>query len=540
MVFVHVCCEELSENLLVPPAAVQLSIEAAVPECSLCLRVSFCWFPTPLEAVSWVFSFGISTMPTRKRRTKIVTTLGPATDRPGVIEELIRAGANVVRLNFSHGTFEDHQKRVEMVRAASAKLELPVAIMGDLQGPKIRIGKFKDGPILLKHGDIFVLDAELPLDAGTQESVGLTYTDLPHDVNPGDILLLDDGRIQLAVTKVENNQITTTVIVAGPLSNNKGINKKGGGLSAPALTAKDKQDILYAAQLGVDYLAVSFPRSGKDLQEARRLLREAGSNAHIVAKVERAEAVASEEAMRDIVIAADVVMVARGDLGVEIGDANLMSVQKRLINFARGLDRCVITATQMMESMIKSPMPTRAEVMDVSNAVLDGTDAVMLSAETAAGDYPVETVRAMSEVCFGAESSVQKSGYRADRTFATAEETIAVSSMFAANHLEGIHGLVAFTDSGHLPLLMSRYRSGLPIYGFSRSEQAVRWMCMYRGVFPYLFDNLAYPNRDELLRTVVRFLQDHGQVKTGDKLVVAFGVAMGQSGHTDSLRVVTV
>ena len=393
-----------------------------------------------------------------------------------------------------------------MVRAASAKLELPVAIMGDLQGPKIRIGKFKDGPILLKHGDIFVLDADLPLDAGTQESVGLTYTDLPHDVNPGDILLLDDGRIQLAVTKVENNQITTTVIVAGPLSNNKGINKKGGGLSAPALTAKDKQDILYAAQLGVDYLAVSF----------------------------------SEEAMRDIVMAADVVMVARGDLGVEIGDANLMSVQKRLINFARGLDRCVITATQMMESMIKSPMPTRAEVMDVSNAVLDGTDAVMLSAETAAGDYPVETVRAMSEVCFGAESSVQKSGYRADRTFATAEETIAVSSMFAANHLEGIHGLVAFTDSGHLPLLMSRYRSGLPIYGFSRSEQAVRWMSMYRGVFPYLFDNLAYPNRDELLRTVVRFLQDHGQVKTGDKLVVAFGVAMGQSGHTDSLRVVTV
>ena len=341
-----------------------------------------------------------------KRRTKIVTTLGPATDRPGVIEELIRAGANVVRLNFSHGTFEDHQKRVEMIRKASADLGMPVAIMGDLQGPKIRIGKFKNGPILLKPSDTFVLDAALDLDEGTQESVGLTYRDLPNDVKPGDLLLLDDGRIQLAVTKVEETRIVTTVIVAGPLSNNKGINKKGGGLSAPALTAKDKQDIKYAAQLEVDYIAVSFPRCGKDLEEARRLLREAGSNAAIVAKVERAEAVASEEAMRDVVMASDAVMVARGDLGVEIGDANLMSVQKRLINFARGLDRAVITATQMMESMIKSPMPTRAEVMDVSNAVLDGTDAVMLSAETAAGDYPIETVRAMSEVCKGAESQV--------------------------------------------------------------------------------------------------------------------------------------
>lgn len=479
-------------------------------------------------------------MPTKKRRTKIVTTLGPATDRPGVIEDLIQAGANVVRLNFSHGTLEDHQKRVNMVREASAKLERPVAIMGDLQGPKIRIGSFKEGPILLKQGDTFILDAALPLDAGTKESVGLTYTDLPHDLKPGDILLLDDGRIQLAVTRVEEEKVITTVIVAGPLSNSKGINKQGGGLSAPALTAKDKQDIINAAKLGVDFIAVSFPRCGQDLQEARRLLREAGSNALIVAKVERAEAVKDEEAMNDIVMAADAVMVARGDLGVEIGDSQLMSVQKRLINFARGKDRAVITATQMMESMIKNPMPTRAEVMDVSNAVLDGTDAVMLSAETAAGDYPVETVRAMSAVCLGAEAEVKKSGYRADRTFASAEEVIAVSSMFAANHLEGIHGLIAFTDTGHLPLLMSRYRSGLPIYAFSRSEQAVRWMSLYRGVFPFHFDNLAFSNRDELLRTVIRVLQDKGHLKTGDKVVVAFGVAMGQSGHTDSLRVITV
>lgn len=413
-------------------------------------------------------------MPGKKRRTKIVTTLGPATDRPGVLEDLIKAGANVARINFSHGTEEEHRARVEAVREISKKLDIPVAIMGDLQGPKIRIAHFKNGKILLNLGDTFILDADLDKDAGDEKQVGLTYKDLPHDLHTGDILLLDDGRIQLAVTQVVGNKIYTTVIVPGTLSNSKGINKKGGGLSAPALTEKDKADIKIAAKLGLDYMAVSFPRCGADLKEARRLLLEAGSLARIVAKVERAEAVESEEAMRDIVMASDAVMVARGDLGVEIGDARLMAVQKKLINFARGLDRVVITATQMMESMIKSPMPTRAEVMDVSNAVLDGTDAVMLSAETAAGDYPVETVRAMSLVCHGAEASVQRSGYRADRVFESAEETIAVSAMFAANHLKGIHGLVAFTDSGRLPLLMSRIRSGLPIYAFSRSEQAVK------------------------------------------------------------------
>lgn len=476
----------------------------------------------------------------KMRRTKIVTTLGPATDRPGVLEGIIKAGANVVRINFSHGSAEDHAKRVAEVRRVSKEVDRPVAIMGDLQGPKIRIGSFKDGRILLQVGDQFILDAELDLHAGTQERVGLTYKELPHDLKPGDILLLDDGRIQLAVTKVEGNQIYTTVIVSGVLSNSKGINKQGGGLSAPALTEKDKRDIKTAAALDLDYIAVSFPRCGDDLREARRLLDEAGSNARIVAKVERAEAVESEDAMRDIIMACDTVMVARGDLGVEIGDARLMSVQKKLINFARGLDRVVITATQMMESMIKAPMPTRAEVMDVSNAVLDGTDAVMLSAETAAGDFPVETVRAMSNVCHGAELSIQRSGYRAERTFETAEETIAITSMFAANHLRGIHGLVAFTDTGRLPLLMSRIRSGLPIYAFSRHPQAVRWMNMYRGVFPFEFDTGDYQNRDEILRRAVDFLVEKGLVQTGDKVVIAFGVSMGKSGHTDSMRVVTV
>ncbi len=476
----------------------------------------------------------------KMRRTKIVTTLGPATDRPGVLEGIIKAGANVVRINFSHGSPEDHAKRVSEVRRVSRELDRPVAIMGDLQGPKIRIGSFKEGHIMLKIGDQFILDGELDLHEGDQERVGITYKELPHDLKTGDILLLDDGRIQLAVTRVEGHLIYTAVIVAGVLSNSKGINKQGGGLSAPALTEKDRRDIKTAAELDLDYIAVSFPRCGDDLREARRLLTEAGSSARIVAKVERAEAVENEDSMRDIIMASDAVMVARGDLGVEIGDARLMSVQKKLINLARGLDRVVITATQMMESMIKSPMPTRAEVMDVSNAVLDGTDAVMLSAETAAGDFPVETVRAMSNVCHGAELSIQRSGYRAERTFETAEETVAITSMFAANHLRGIHGLIAFTDTGRLPLLMSRIRSGLPIYAFSRYEHAVRCMNMYRGVFPFLFDTGEHRTSDEILMKAVEFLVQKGLVQSGDKVVIAFGVATGHSGLTDSMRVVTV
>ncbi|MGB7995032.1 MAG: pyruvate kinase, partial [Photobacterium halotolerans] len=341
-------------------------------------------------------------MSQRLRRTKIVTTLGPATDRDNNLEAIIAAGANVVRMNFSHGSPDDHIQRTKQVREIAAKLGRHVAILGDLQGPKIRISTFKDSKIKLAIGDTFTLDSDLPKGEGNQQAVGLDYKELPKDVSPGDLLLLDDGRVQLEVTHVEGNKVHTKVTVGGPLSNNKGINKKGGGLSAEALTEKDKADIITAAAMNVDYLAVSFPRNGEDMHYARRLATDAGLNARLVAKVERAEAVASEEAMDDIIMASDAVMVARGDLGVEIGDPELIGVQKKLIRRARSLNRTVITATQMMESMITSPMPTRAEVMDVANAVLDGTDAVMLSAETAAGDYPVETVKAMASVCLGA------------------------------------------------------------------------------------------------------------------------------------------
>ncbi|MFT7053883.1 MAG: pyruvate kinase, partial [Psychromonas sp.] len=328
------------------------------------------------------------------RRTKIVTTLGPATDRDNNLEKIIAAGANMVRMNFSHGEAIDHVRRANEVREIAARLGREVAIMGDLQGPKIRVSTFKNNKITLTVGDKFTLDSDIEKGQGDQLAVGLDYKTLPQEVTAGDLLLLDDGRVQLQVENVVGNKVNTVVTIGGALSNNKGINKKGGGLSAAALTPKDKKDIITAAEIGCDYLAVSFPRNGADLHYARRLAKEAGCNAKIVAKVERAEAVETQEALEEIILASDVVMVARGDLGVEIGDARLVGVQKNMIRTARRLNRVVITATQMMESMVSAPMPTRAEVMDVANAVLDGTDAVMLSGETAAGDYPIETVKA--------------------------------------------------------------------------------------------------------------------------------------------------
>ncbi|KLU19328.1 pyruvate kinase, partial [Proteus mirabilis] len=397
-------------------------------------------------------------MSRRLRRTKIVTTLGPATDRDNNLEKIIIAGANVVRLNFSHGSAEDHLARANRTREIAARLGRHVAILGDLQGPKIRVSTFKDGKVFLNVGDKFLLDAALEKGEGNQNQVGIDYKGLPADVVPGDILLLDDGRVQLKVLKVDGLKVFTEVTVGGPLSNNKGINKLGGGLSADALTEKDKQDIITAAKIGVDYLAVSFPRTGEDLNLARRLARDAGCECQIVSKVERAEAVANDEIIDEIILASDVVMVARGDLGVEIGDPELVGVQKKLIRRARQLNRVVITATQMMESMITNPMPTRAEVMDVANAVLDGTDAVMLSAETAAGQYPAETVASMAQVCLGAEKmpAANVSKHRLDMVFDTVEEAIAMSTMYAANHMKGVNAIIAMTESGRTARMMSR------------------------------------------------------------------------------------
>lgn len=475
------------------------------------------------------------------RRTKIVATLGPATNTQAAIEKLISAGASVFRFNFSHGSADDHRARAQMVRAAAAKLEAHVAILGDLQGPKIRVSTFKEGAVELVEGQQFVLDAQLAKGEGDETQVGIDYKELPEDVTAGDVLLLDDGRIQLIVAEVQGQRIVTHVSVAGKLSNNKGINRQGGGLSAPALTEKDKQDIKLAAELEVDFLAVSFPRCGEDLRLARELAQEAGSEARIMAKIERAEAVADKETLDDIIRASDAVMVARGDLGVEIGDAELVGQQKRIIARSRQLNRVVITATQMMESMIESPMPTRAEVMDVANAVLDGTDAVMLSAETAAGKYPTETVKAMARVCDGAEKhpSIQISKHRMDDIFTEISETIALTAMYAANHLKGIKAIIALTESGYTAKLMSRITSPQPIFALSRHARTLNKMALYRGVYPAFFDSTNLTGQF-LADAAIETIKKKAGLKTGDLVIMTHGDVMETVGASNTCKIVEV
>jgi pyruvate kinase len=474
------------------------------------------------------------------RRTKIVTTLGPATDRDNNLEKIIAAGANMVRMNFSHGAPADHIKRANQVREIATRLGIEVAIMGDLQGPKIRVSTFKNGKIRLAVGDKFTLDSDLKKGQGDQQGVGLDYKTLPQEVCPGDVLLLDDGRVQLKVETVVGNKVYTRVTIGGPLSNNKGINKQGGGLSAAALTKKDKKDIITAAQMGCDYLAVSFPRNGADIRYARELAVAAGCFAKIVAKVERAEAVETQEALEDIILASDVVMVARGDLGVEIGDARLAGVQKNMIRTARHLNRVIITATQMMESMINAAMPTRAEVMDVANAVIDGTDAVMLSGETAAGNFPVETVKAMAEVCVGAEKypSINVSKHRMNQTFDNIEEALAMTTMFAANHTLGIKAILSLSASGSTPLLMSRISSGLPIYALSSNQQTLNHCALYRGVTPIKFEGKDATNIS-FVDQAINSLKARNYLREGDLILITHGDHY-QAGSTDTCRIVKV
>lgn len=477
------------------------------------------------------------------RRTKIVTTLGPATDRDGVLEELIASGANTVRLNFSHGNAEDHKRRADEVRAITEKLGIaPCAILADLQGPKIRIARFKDDKkVQLKDGQKFILDVDFDKTQGNESIVGIDYPALATDSAPGDVYLLDDGRVIVQVEKVEGNAVHTIVTQGGPLSNNKGINKKGGGLSAAALTDKDKKDIKTAAEIGVDYVAVSFPRGPEDMMEARQLLNAAGSSAELVAKLERAEATLDHENLDKIILASDVVMVARGDLGVEIGDPELIGVQKHIIKRARTLDRIVITATQMMESMISNPFPTRAEVFDVANAVLDGTDAIMCSAETAAGQYPIETVKAMSDICRGAEKHklTTLSRHRVGTEFRRIDEATAMSAMYAANHTRGVKAILCVTESGSTPLWMSRISSGLPIYALTRHPSTQRRTALYRGVESILFDATSLPH-EEVNKRAIEEIQKRGIVEDGDLVIMAYGDHMGVHGGTNTLKIVSV
>lgn len=472
------------------------------------------------------------------RRTKIVTTLGPATDNPKVLAEMIRAGADVVRVNFSHGRFEDHAKRVHMVREAAASVGRYVGILGDLGGPKIRIDRFANGPIQLEEGAAFTLDTALDPNAGNQQAVGVSYKPLSRDVHPGDVLLLNDGLIVLEVKDVSGSRVVTTVLTGGELSNNKGLNRRGGGLSAGALTEKDREDIRAAAELGLDYLAVSFPKSAGDMVEARDLLRASGGHAKTVAKIERAEAIRNLE---EIVKASDAVMVARGDLGVEVGYAELTGLQKRIIRAARQNYKAVITATQMMESMITNPVPTRAEVSDVANAVMDGTDAVMLSAESAVGKYPVKAVETMASVIKGAEKyqlEFSRARQRQDGEFHSTDQAIAMAVMYTANHLD-VQAIVALTESGSTPLWMSRIRSDIPIYAFTRHEITRRRVTLYRGVYPVAFD-VTHTDPNILYPSIFAQLNDLKLCAPGDLIIVTKGELSGVSGGTNSMKILEV
>ncbi|QCI24390.1 pyruvate kinase [Buchnera aphidicola (Muscaphis stroyani)] len=476
----------------------------------------------------------------RLRRTKIVVTLGPSTDDNNNLKKIIQSGANVLRLNFSHGSANEHKIRAKKAREIMIELNCHIALLGDLQGPKIRISRFKKNKILLKIGHFFILDSNLEENFGTEERVGIDYKNLPYDLKKNDILLLDDGKIQLKVLDVNDSEIFTIVQIGGILSNNKGINKLGGGLSADVLTEKDKKDIILASEIDVDYLAISFPRCSHDINEARELAKKSGSCANIVAKIERAESVKNQQIIEDIILASDAIMIARGDLGVEIGDSELVGIQKRLIRTARQLNKVVITATQMMESMIINPLPTRAEVMDVANAVLDGSDAVMLSAETASGKYPSETVINMAKVCRGAEKvpSINVSRHRLNIKFNDVEEAIAMSSMYAANHLIGISAIITMTESGKTALMTSRITSGLPIFALSKNIRTLNLSALYRGVIPIYFDSKKHGS--QAANNAINLLYKKNFLSIGDLVIVTQGDIIGKKGKTNTIRILKV
>jgi pyruvate kinase len=474
------------------------------------------------------------------RRTKIVATLGPASETREVLEGLIESGVNVVRLNFSHGTAEDHIARAKLVRSLAAERGLAVGVLVDLQGPKIRIGKFRQGKTELIDGQKFILDASLDLEAGTDERVGITYKALVFDVKPGDRLLLNDGLLMLDVEQIRGTEIICNVVRGGELSNNKGINRFGGGLSAEALTEKDRTDIITAVKLGADYVAISFPRSAKDVAEARRLVREAGGHAGIIAKIERAEAVKN---LKEILDASDAVMVARGDLGVEIGDAAVPPVQSLILREAPKYNCPVIVATQMLESMINSPIPTRAEISDVANSVENGTDAVMLSAETASGKYPIEAVKAIHRTCVESEKQhifAQRVRRRHHERKLKVDESIARSAMDTANNMP-IKAIAAFTQSGSTVLYMSRYLSKVPIYALTPEEATLGKVTLYRNVIPrHIRADYGETDAPRATREVIELMLKDGLVRPGDLVVMTLGTPMGHAGATNTMKIVKI
>lgn len=478
-------------------------------------------------------------METQVRRTKIIATLGPATDAPGMLKKILAEGVDVVRLNMSHGKPEDHARRAKEVREVAAELGREVAVLADLQGPKIRIEKFLAGPVILKPGDPFELDCRAEAPPGDATRIGVSYLGLRNDVKAGDMLLLDDGLISLKVEKIEGTSIHTTVVAGGALSDRKGINRQGGGLSLAALAEKDKNDIKTAAQINADFLAISFVKSAADIEESRKLMRAAGGSAAMVAKIERSEAIGP--ALTGIIDASDVVMVARGDLGVEIGDAELPGIQKKIIRETLARNKVVITATQMMQSMVESPIPTRAEVLDVANAVLDGTDAVMLSQETAAGKHPDKAVAAMARVCLGAERGfVEANGEVAvpAARLERVDQAIALATMYTATHI-GVRAIIALTESGGTAQWLSRYRSRVPIYALSRRVGARRRMMIYRDVTPIAFDAHGV-DPAHAAKAAVQTLFNLGHLSEGDRVILTTGDHTGQHGGTNTMKLLRV
>ena len=471
------------------------------------------------------------------RRTKIVATLGPASSDQQVLEKMIQAGVDVVRMNFSHGTAQDHVARAEKVRAAATACGRIVGILADLQGPKIRVGKFENDKIVLNNGDTFILDAGWTA-LGNQQRAGLDYKELPNDVSKGSVLMLNDGMLEFDVLEVKGKQIICKVVRGGVLSNNKGINRKGGGLTAPALTDKDKEDIKTAALIKADYLAVSFPRSAADMNLARDLMHAAGGRSLLMAKIERAEAI---PVLAEIIDASDAIMVARGDLSVEVGDAAVPGLQKRMIRMARAKNKLVITATQMMESMITNPIPTRAEVSDVANAVLDGTDAVMLSAETAVGDYPIETVQSMARICINAEKEMgdMSTDHRMlQAKFSRIDQSIAMSALYAASHFD-VKSIVALTQSGSTALWMSRMNVGVPIFALTPTKATLSKVTLFSGVHPIKFEPSS-KDPSAALRGAEDELVRLGLAEEGDLIVMTIGEAVGKAGHTNTMKIVRV
>ena len=471
------------------------------------------------------------------RRTKIIATLGPATDKPDILEKLINAGVDVFRLNYSHQTHEHHENRMKEIRRLSSKHKHAVAIIADLQGPKIRIENFKNGEIELVEGENFKIDTTLSKNDGDQSRVGTSYKKLPDDIKVKDTLMIDDGRIVLNVLSKNKNVIDCKVITGGTLSNGKGINIQGGGLSAKSITEKDIEDMQHAAKIKVDYIAISFPRNGSDIKKARKMMKDCNCNAHVIAKIERADALINID---EIIEESDAIMIARGDLGVEIGDAALPPIQKSLIKKARQMDRVAITATQMMESMIENKIPTRAEVFDVANAVIDGTDAVMLSGETSIGNYPDEAVKSMSRICEEAEKqrSVRVSDHRTNLSFDNIPMAIAMSSMYSANHI-GAKAICSLTETGGTCLWMSRISSGIPIFAFTRHTSTRRRVALFRGVFPMKFD-ITHTDPLEANKQMIDQLTEQKIVEKCDFVIITKGDLRGERGASNNMKIIQV